>query len=97
MAKVSKFLDTEKKHVGYGFYCPGCECYHMAWTQHPNGVGAQWSFNGSVDKPTFQPSILNTYPDGRVCHLYVREGKIEYLSDCFHDLAGQTIEMEEEE
>lgn len=28
-----------------------------------------------------------------VCHTFVRDGKIEYLSDCTHEFAGQTIEM----
>ena len=32
-----------------------------------------------------------------VCHSFVRDGKIQYLSDCTHELAGQTIEMEDEE
>jgi len=28
-----------------------------------------------------------------VCHSFVRDGKIQYLSDCTHDLAGQTVNM----
>lgn len=28
-----------------------------------------------------------------VCHLFVRFGRIEYLSDCTHDHAGRTIDM----
>lgn len=27
------------------------------------------------------------------CHSYVRAGKIEFLSDCSHDKAGQTLEL----
>lgn len=27
------------------------------------------------------------------CHMYIREGKIQFLSDCSHALAGQTVEM----
>lgn len=43
------------------FWCPGCECGHGVWTTHANGhTGATWSFNGSMDKPTFGPSILIT-------------------------------------
>jgi hypothetical protein len=30
-----------------------------------------------------------------VCHSFVRDGKIEFLGDCTHKLAGQTIEMED--
>jgi hypothetical protein len=28
-----------------------------------------------------------------VCHSYVTDGKIEFLPDCTHDLAGQTIDL----
>lgn len=30
----------------------------------------------------------------RVCHSYIKDGKIEFLSDCTHDLAGKTINLE---
>lgn len=26
-----------------------------------------------------------------ICHSFVRDGKIEFLSDCTHELAGQTV------
>lgn len=29
-----------------------------------------------------------------VCHSFVRDGKIEFLGDCTHSLAGTTVEME---
>ena len=29
-----------------------------------------------------------------VCHSFVRDGKIEFLSDCTHALAGQTVALE---
>lgn len=28
-----------------------------------------------------------------VCHSFIRDGKIEFLSDCTHALAGQTVEL----
>lgn len=31
-----------------------------------------------------------------VCHSFVRNGTIQYLGDCTHELKGQTIPMEEE-
>jgi hypothetical protein len=27
----------------------------------------------------------------RVCHSFVTDGRIQFLSDCTHDLAGQTV------
>lgn len=29
------------------------------------------------------------------CHSYITDGKIEFLADCAHDLAGQTVELPE--
>ena len=34
-------------------------------------------------------------PTPRVCHSFVRDGRIEFLSDCTHELAGQSVELEE--
>ena len=31
----------------------------------------------------------------KLCHIFVTDGKIQYLSDCSHKLAGQTIDMVE--
>jgi len=31
----------------------------------------------------------------KVCHSFVTDGNIQYLGDCTHELAGQTIELPE--
>lgn len=73
------------------FYCPGCEEHH--------GPSDSWSFNGSQTAPTFTPSILvRGHKDGvgdTRCHSFVRDGQIQYLSDCTHALAGKTVPMED--
>jgi len=58
----------------------------------PNGSG--WTWNGSFDKPAFTPSLLcnEHYPASR-CHSFVTDGKIQFLFDCWHPLAGQTVEL----
>jgi hypothetical protein len=33
----------------------------------------------------------------KVCHSFVRDGRIEFLSDCTHALAGQTVDLPEVE
>lgn len=75
----------------YAFHCPGCEYGH-----HFEVGGSGWTWNGSLDRPTFSPSLL-VYGarDGSTprCHSFVRDGKIEFLSDCTHKLAGQTVEL----
>ena len=44
-----------------------------------------WTFNGDMERPTFSPSMLE--------HFFVRAGKIEYLQDCDHPMAGMTVDM----
>lgn len=78
------------------WYCPGCERYHFC--------DERWTFNGDQAKPTFHPSVKvsgycgkdNQGPEA-VCHTYVTDGKIQFLPDCTHKLAGQTVEMQEED
>lgn len=77
------------------FECPGCETCHAIWlTDNPNPLTkASWTWNGSFDKPTANPSILVTPHDGTRCHSYMKDGMIQFLSDCTHKLAGQTVEL----
>lgn len=67
----------------YIFYCPGCRTVHSFDVR--NG---EWTFDGDWDNPTFSPSL--SLPN---CHLFVRNGIIEYLKDSKHHLAGQNIPM----
>lgn len=48
-------------HADYIFWCPACKCGHGVWITGPNSVThATWTWNGSMDKPTFQPSLKIT-------------------------------------
>lgn len=79
------------------FFCEGCGCGHGFNVSIPNRP--IWSYNNNPDKPTISPSILVTYPrengQANICHSYVTDGKIQYLSDSTHRLAGQTVELTE--
>jgi hypothetical protein len=98
---MSKLIPIEENGqvVGYLFDCPGCKMAHAPYIRpHKNSVGASWDFNGNLDSPTFNPSVLARVDFGNekppcVCHSFVKEGKIQFLSDCTHSLAGQTVEM----
>jgi hypothetical protein len=87
MPKVSAW-DPTGNDTYWVFFCMGCKCLHH--------FDSRWTFNGDVEKPTFSPSLVvcGNSPEHK-CHLFIREGKIEYLSDCHHKLAGQTVEMED--
>ncbi len=81
----------QQGEADYYFQCPGCGCEHGVWITHPNYNNAMWSFNGSMDKPTFSPSLNVKYGDGVVCHSEITNGMIKFLSDCTHKLKGQTV------
>lgn len=91
------------------FRCPGCKEAHGITVSRPEGqAGPVWGWNGNADKPTFTPSVLVTMPQGDrdadgvwrirrtdVCHSFVTDGRIQFLGDCTHALAGQTVDLPE--
>ena len=88
MAKMEEVLTPQGNHGGYIIYCQGCRGYHS--------FDDRWTFNGNFEKPTFAPSMLvNQRRPEAICHSFVTDGKIQFLSDCFHEFAGQTLDLEE--
>lgn len=88
------------------FWCPGCDEAHQVIIAGPKA----WGFNDDYEKPTFTPSYLTwvdpnpkadpkyeggKYFNGFRCHSFIRDGLIEYLNDCTHKLAGQTVQLPE--
>lgn len=51
-----------------------------------------WTWNGDTETPTIKPSILTSCGNS-VCHSWVNDGKVQFLNDCTHSLAGQTIDL----
>lgn len=78
MAKIKEIAGQ------YYFHCPGCDMVH--------GVGKSWEFDGNFDLPTFSPSILVRGGDIH-CHSYIKNGMIQFLGDCYHELKNQTIKL----
>lgn len=101
---MSIVLERVKDSDMLVFWCAGCEEHHQINSK-------SWEFNGDFEKPTFSPSYLTwnepnpnadpkydptgKYRNGFRCHSFIRDGNIEYLSDCTHKLAGQTVQMTE--
>lgn len=87
------------------FWCPGCDGAHQVGIGE--GDGPRWGYNGDPEAPTFTPSVLVQYNgrdagqdrgDGRlappaICHSFVTDGKIQFLADSTHALAGQTVDL----
>jgi hypothetical protein len=99
MSQISVSLRSVESG-GLMFWCPGCDGPHMI--QHGAGPGPRWGWNGNAERPTFTPSVLVRY-DGAdagigeappaVCHSFVTDGNIQFLHDCTHALAGQTVPL----
>ena len=99
---ISPFLKQERNpHNGhYWFKCPGCERHHCIILE---GVGS-WdvvSKNPLTIMPSVRVSLPEhknsegvTIPEKTLCHLYIKNGYIEYLNDSRHHLAGKTVPME---
>jgi hypothetical protein len=94
------------------FQCPACGNCHFFLVEGATRQGPRWTWNGSMDRPTFTPSLLvngvqpttddeierikrgeKIEPKSLRCHSYVTDGKIQYLGDCTHAMAGQTVEI----
>lgn len=105
MAALGKKLRTTND--GLMFWCPGCDSPHGirtapgGWTFDGNAdaptfapsvlmTGTQRITDEEADRilrgEKFEPLPL-------LCHTFVRAGRIEFLGDCLHALAGQTVEL----
>lgn len=87
MKVVHKISNEAGDFHGHMIFCPGCKNAHV--------FDNRWSFNGDFDKPTFRMSMLvNGSGRGVRCHSFVTDGKIQFLSDCDHELKDKTVDLE---
>lgn len=92
MAKIRKVQRSENTWQ-YLFICPGCNCEHA--------FDERWQFNQDFEKPTISPSFLqrgflgfkNEKKFYGTCHSFIKDGEIQFLSDCSHDLKNQTVDL----
>lgn len=90
-------------------WCPGCDDSHMVTVDAPNGWTWDGNEAAPTIAPSIlvhphkrlirndleypaliAPENVTTTPR---CHSFVRAGRWEFLSDCTHALAGQTVPM----
>lgn len=99
-----KQMITKSDDGIYSFYCPGCKCSH--------GVNDSWKIDIKTNtispsvlvKSTYIPPEPWEFDENRKiigskptrCHSFVTSGRIHFLNDCTHELAGKTVDMEEE-
>ena len=89
-----------KKKVNLGracwVWCPGCNEAHRINVIGEDGTRDTviWEWDGNLERPTFNPSILVHQGTKQPrCHSYIKAGQWQFLSDCTHKLAGQTVDM----
>lgn len=80
--------DVEKPTLSPSILARGGCCYEADWHEqerrrHP---GAEQCDKGLPDESGISMC--------HVCHSFVRDGRIEFLSDCTHSLAGQTVQLQ---
>lgn len=95
MSKIGKISNHDGDYV---FYCLGCKSLHQFSDKTSQSEGAKWTFDLNMENPTLSPSYLlwHDHPTTKkryTCHSFIRDGKIQYLSDCSHDYKGQTVEL----
>ena len=84
------------------FDCPACGLTH----QYRTAIGfvddgPHWVFSGTEQRPTWSPSYLTTWTKGvepepvvdQCCHFFVKDGMIDYCSDCTHEHAGKLLPL----
>jgi hypothetical protein len=90
------------------FWCPGCEDVHGVMVEAPNGWGwngdlelptftpsvkvggIQWTTDSGFYK--LNHSSVNAGAE-ICCHSFVTDGRIRFLTDSTHQLAGQTVDL----
>ena len=105
--KAEFIKDDAGRDISVSFEGPGCKMGHSLYVDATPAdiVGPRWSFNGNLRAPTFHPSIKVTgglddkghWNDKAICHSFVVDGRIQFLGDCTHALAGQTVDLPEVE
>lgn len=108
MAKIKRYTEKDGGYHGeLGFMCPGCrkmhwindketnkekEPHYRYLKEHNLKLPDVWEFNNDFERPTVRASVL-TWNDESRCHSFITDGKIQFLSDCTHELAGKTVEL----
>lgn len=91
------------------FWCPGCKEMHRvtsAWTFDGNVTAPTFSPSILVTSGHYAPGHTgkcwcdfnrehpgDTSFECSRCHSFVRAGRIQFLTDCTHELAGQTVDI----
>lgn len=109
MARLSHPSTTDPHYAW--FHCPGCNEKHAVSTNSAggwkwNGDSDKPTLSPSVLVKGTKPMTDEEHaayargeglptPVPTICHSFVTDGRIQFLSDCTHALAGQTVDLPE--
>jgi len=108
--KIHQDLNHKNEPGGLFFYCPGCKRPHGVNTNPHHTWGFNGDFEKptltpsvlaqyphpkgySNDNPAPHNWVGEMVTD--ICHSFVTDGRIQYLTDSTHEYSGQTIELPE--
>ena len=81
-------------------WCPACTRFGKAGgSLHQvviDGSDYRWEWDGNLAAPTVSPSLLvkgGWEGDPTVCHSFIINGRWQFLGDCTHAMAGQTVDL----
>jgi hypothetical protein len=106
VAQIVGIDDQGDKYKAIQLWCPGCEITDPDGRKHAglNMLPVEgdpekrptWQWNGDLMNVGLEPSILTKSKRGEdefVCHSFLRNGRWQFLGDCTHALANQTVPM----
>lgn len=108
--KLSPCKDGDREYDLLWLWCPGCNGHHAVKVNTPSGWGWNGSLQAPTITPSIlvrgtkpisdeeAERILSgehIEPIPKVCHSFVTDGKIQFLTDSTHALAGQTVDLPE--
>ncbi|WP_291350364.1 DUF6527 family protein [Desulfosporosinus sp.] len=109
-SKLRPCKDVDKEYDMLWLWCPGCDEYHAVKVNTPSGWGWNGSQEAPTITPSIlvrgtkpisdeeAERILggeHIEPVPTVCHSFVTDGKIQFLTDSTHALSGQTVDLPE--
>jgi hypothetical protein len=103
---LRKLAKGDGSFYGHAIFCPACQMAHVIdhrWEF--NGDMERPTFSPSLLRTGTMPltdaeadMVLRGEkfePKPLICHSYIRDGKIQFLSDCSHEMKNMTVDLKQ--